>query len=350
LKVDRNNLRNLVSDTLGQVERDFNLERYDFLVFVLAANAKEWGNQGLNTYPGVLGWKDKSQLVTPAGRRYRGGIAIYALSARPGKVFHNIAHILGGVRDGRRALPDMYDQHIASSSDKKAGQDAESDQRKSQIYMGAWDPMSCNICAQRPGVPGVSSWTKLRLGWLGDSKVRTVEAGETAEVLLAPLSDGDASTLALRIPLGPTTYYLVENRQRIGHDTNVPNAGVLIMYADDAMAEPQLGRSPVRLIDANPSVPFLDGAAFDIGERAIFKDPPNMIEIEVIKKVGTAYVIRVSRGLLSPAQAVAPQWNTTQPNENPPPGRLCRDGNMAHCEVACSKGVKRACDRLRGGL
>jgi hypothetical protein len=164
------------------------------------------------------------------------------------------------------------------------------------------------------------------------------------------LSDGDASTLALRIPLGPKTYYLVENRQRIGHDTNVPNAGVLIVYADDAMAEPQLGRSPVRLIDANPSVPFLDGAAFDIGERAIFKDPPNMIEIELIKKVGTAYVIRVSRGLLSPAQAVAPQWNTTQPNEKPPPGRLCRDGNMAHCEVACSKGVKPACDRLRGGL
>lgn len=141
-KVDKNNLRQLVADTLKKVERDFKVAQFDFLIFVLAADAREWGNQGLNTYPGVLGWKDESQLVTPGGQKIRGGIAIFALSARLGKVFHNIAHILGGVRAGRRVLPDMYDQHLASSSTTKAGHGALQDYRRSQVHMGAWDPVS----------------------------------------------------------------------------------------------------------------------------------------------------------------------------------------------------------------
>ncbi len=244
LKVDKNNLRRLVSDTLEQVERDFKVSQFDFLIFVVGANAAQWGNQGLNTYPGVLGWKDKSQLVTRGGQTIRGGIAIYALSAPLGKVFHNIAHILAGVRNGRRVLPDMYDQVIASSSAKQAGENAEQDYRRSQIHMGAWDPMSCNSCTQRPGAPGVSAWTKIRLGWLDETRIRT-PARESAEVWLQPLADKTASTLAIRVPLSPTTYYLLENRQQIGHDQNIPASGVLILFSDDKVAEPKDGRAPV---------------------------------------------------------------------------------------------------------
>jgi len=294
LKVDKENLRRLVSDTLKLVERDYKIPDFDFLVFVLGANAKQWGNQGLNTYPGILGWKDESQLFTPGGQKIKGGIAIYALSAPVGKVFHNIAHILGGVRNGRRVLPDLYDQVLASSSNVKVPSAAKY-YRESQVYMGSWDPMSCNACSQRPDVPGVSSWTKLRLGWLDETRIRTINIGEDVEVWLEPLADKSASTLALRVLLTPSTYYLLENRQRIGHDRNIPKPGVLIMYGDDEVAEPGFGRAPVRLMNADPTVPFLDGAAFEIGKIASFSDSKNGVDIELVRKKGKSYLIRITR-------------------------------------------------------
>ena len=295
LKVDKDNLRQLVADTMGQVERDTDVTHYDFLILALAATAKEWGNQGLNTYPGLLGWKDDSALVTPGGRKIKGGIAVYAQSANLAKVFHNIAHIIGGVKDGRRVLPDMYDQDTASSSKEAIGPLALAALVRAQVHMGAWDPMSCNMCRQLPDAPGVTSWTRLRLGWLSKSKVRTINPEESAELRLGPLADGSSSTLAVRIPLTPTTYYLIENRQSIGQDKNLPATGVLIMYVDDNNPEPRFGRAPVRLINADPSIANLDGAAFDVGKNAAYSDPDNRVEIRLLRKVGNSYDIWFQR-------------------------------------------------------
>ena len=311
LKVDKDNLRRLVADSVGQVERDMDVTRYDFLILALAATAKDWGNQGLNTYPGLLGIKDDSALLTPGGRKISGGIAVYAQSANLSKVFHNIAHIIGGVKNGRRVLPDMYDQDIASSSKEAIGPLVLTALVRAQLHMGAWDPMSCNVCRQLPDAPGITSWTRLRLGWLNESKVRTINPGENVEVRLGPLADGSSSTLAVRIPLTPTTYYLLENRQKIGQDKNLPASGVLIMYADDDNPEPRLGRAPVRLVNADPAIPHLDGAAFEIGKNAAFSDAANRVEIRLLKK-GWGCVRHTDRarvGLLGAAPAgSAPTW------------------------------------------
>jgi M6 family metalloprotease-like protein len=295
LKVDKNKLRRLVADTLDLVERDYDVSEYDFVVFALDANAREWGNQGLNTYPGLLGWDDDSSLVAPSGRKIKGGIAIYALSAQVGKVFHNIAHIIGGVKDGRRVLPDMYDQDAASASNVEVGAALDAF-TQAQFNMGAWDPMSCDVCQQLPGAPGITAWTKLRLGWLDQAKVRTVNRGETADITLGALEDGSSSPLAIRLPLGPTQYYLVENRQKIGQDRNLPAAGVLIMRADDQVPEPRFGRAPVRLVNANPSVPHLDGAAFDTDGNDVFVDRENSIRLRLLRKTGNSYQVHVERG------------------------------------------------------
>jgi M6 family metalloprotease-like protein len=296
LKVDKRKLKRLVSDTITQVERDYDVSKFDFIVFALTANAREWGNQGLNTYPGLLGWKDESSLVTPSGRKIKGGIAIYALSADLSKVFHNIAHIIGGVRNGRRVLPDMYDQDSASASKLAAGAGVIKAHERSELSMGAWDPMSCGMCKQLPDAPGLTSWSKLRLGWLDKAKVRTVEPGENVYVTLGALEDGSTATLAVRIPLTPTTYYLVENREKIGHDRNLPASGVLIMYADDKIPEPRFGKAPVRLVNADPSAANLDRAAFDIGGKAAFSDPRHRLKIRLLRKSGAAYEINIERG------------------------------------------------------
>jgi immune inhibitor A len=293
LKVDKQNLERLVADAVGSAERDVDVTRYDFVIIVLAATALQWGNQGLNTYPGLLGVADDSSLVTPAGRKIKGGIAIFAQSANLGKIFHNIAHIIGGVKDGRRVLPDMYDQDTASESTAKFGPLAIGALVRAQMHMGVWDPMSCNQCLQRPGIPGVSSWTKLRLGWLDEKKVRTVDAGQSAEITLGPLSDPASPTLAVRVPVTSSTYYLVENRQLVGYDKNLPGSGVLIMYGDDTIPEPRRGRGPVRLMDADPTVANLDGAAFDTGKSASFSDAERRVEIRLLRKSGQSYDLRV---------------------------------------------------------
>jgi hypothetical protein len=236
LKVDKNKLRRLVTDTLGLAERDNDLSKYDFVMFALDANAMEWGNQGLTAYPGLLGRDDDSSPLTPSGRKIKGGIAIYALSAQVGKVFNDIAHVIGGVKDGRRVVPDMYDQDAASASNVEIGAGTLGALMQAQFNMGAWDPMSCGMCQQLRGAPGITSWTKLRLGWLDQAKVRTVDPGETADITLGALEDGSSSPLAIRLPLGPTLYYLVEDRQKIGQDRNLPAAGVLIMRRSPGVA------------------------------------------------------------------------------------------------------------------
>ena len=78
--------------------------------------------------------------------------------------------------------------------------------------------------------------------------------------------------LAVKIPLSETTYYLIENRQPIGFDRHLPGSGILIMYADDKVAECRYGKSPVKLMDAAPKIPHLEGAAFDMGKKESFID------------------------------------------------------------------------------
>jgi hypothetical protein len=153
--------------------------------------------------------------------------------------------------------------------------------------------MSCHFHRRDQPPMGISSWTRLRLGWLPEAKVRTVAQGESAEVLLGPLTDPDAEVVAVRIPLSDTRYYLVENRQPVGFDRNLPGSGVLIMLADDTVDECRHGKAPVKLVDADPSVPLLKGAAFDAGKKNIFVDAENRVKVEVLEQVGDCFRLRI---------------------------------------------------------
>jgi hypothetical protein len=120
-----------------------------------------------------------------------------------------------------------------------------------------------------------------------------VNPGEKAQVSLGPLEDASSQTMVIKIPVTDTTYYLVENRQHIGHDKHLPETGVLIMYADDKIAESRHGQAPVRLVNANPTVPHLESAAFDIDKNASFADEQNGVRIKLLKKKGRSYDILV---------------------------------------------------------
>lgn len=298
-KANRSIIGDLVNDSLDAVEKDFDVSKYDFVIIALAANAKQWGNNGIAAYPGMLGWKSNEVLTTHSGRKVNRGIAVFASTVDLGHVFHDVAHVIAGVIDGNRVLPCLYDQDMQGSSSIQAGAwGASSARTKAEIHMGSWDPMSCNNCRDRPSPPGISSWTRLRLNWMPDSKIRLVSPGEKVEVALGPIEDAASRTTVIKIPLTATTYYLIENRQAIGFDKFLPQSGIIIMYADDKIPESRHGKAPVDIISADPSVEHFENAAFDIGKNDSFTDEKNGVKIKLLKKNDKTYEIAVEHTVL----------------------------------------------------
>jgi M6 family metalloprotease-like protein len=288
LEVNKTRVRNLIEDALDAADADVNYPEHSFTVLFLAANTTEYGMVGLNGYPGMLGWTVLDEVVTSRGEKVPGGVAIYTYTAHLGTLFHDIAHIMGGVKDGKRQVPCLYDHDMQALP----GPDQEIF-KASIINMGYWDPMSCHYIEFGVPPPGITSWTRMRLGWLDPAKVKTVQKGERAEVLLGPLEDASSETLVIKIPLTATTYYLIENRQPIGVDRYLPDSGVLILYADDSIPECRNGQAPVKLMNADPSVPSLKGAAYDADVHNEFVDDRNGIRIRVAEKIGESYRIVV---------------------------------------------------------
>ena len=289
LEVDKSRVRRIIDDALNAVDNEIDLSKYSFIAIVMGAKMTEYGMIGLCGYPGMLGWGTEDVLKTKSGQLVQGGVAIFSFQAHLGTLFHDVAHILGGVKGGKRMVPCLYDHDLQA----KPGPMRETFVA-STINMGFWDPMSCHYVKRELPPPGISAWTKMRLNWIQPSKIRVIKKDEKAEFILGPLEDGSSEILAAKIPISENTYYLIENRQPIGYDKNLPGSGVLIMYADDRIAECRHGKAPIKLIDADSSAPHLEGAAFDIGKRNSFQDETHRIRIELKEKIGNSYRILVS--------------------------------------------------------
>jgi len=291
LKVDKSRVLRLIQNAIDAVDGKNDFSRYSFVVLFLGASFKEYGMVGLCGYPGMLGWKQDIVLRTQSGQMLPGGVAIFTYQAHLGTLFHDVAHVWGGVSAGKRVLPCLYDHDIqAKHPTRDTGFEG------ALINMGYWDPLSCHFYKRNIPPPGISSWTKLRLGWIAQEKVRVVDPKQVSEILLGPLEDGSSETLVIKIPLTESKFYLIENRQPIGSfDPHLPGKGVLIMVADDTIEECRHGKSPVRLMDADPAVPHLQGAAFDLPGKGVFTDKKNRIEIRIMEKVNDSYRIRISK-------------------------------------------------------
>jgi len=289
LEVDKTRVRELIDDALTAADKDVDFSRYSFTVIFLGAKLADYGMIGLCGYPGMLGWMAEGALKTRSGQVVRGGVAIFSFQAHLGTLFHDVAHILGGVQDGKRRVPCLYDHDLQAKPGPMRDTFIDA-----AIHLGFWDPMSCHYYKREIPPPGVCSWTKMRLNWIDPAKVRVVSPGERTELVLGPIEDGDAKILVVKIPITASTYYLVENRQPIGFDKNLPGSGVLVLFADDNVAECRHGKAPVKLLAADPSVPHLEGAAFNVGQRDSFEDRKNKLRIQLKEKQQGAYKIVIS--------------------------------------------------------
>ncbi len=290
LEVEKNKVLKLIQDTVNLADEDEDFSRYSMIFISLGAKHKDYGMMGLCGYPGMLGWQNQLPIKTKSKKQeIPQGVAIFCENAHIGVVFHDMAHILGGVENGKRALPCLYDHDLQAQ--KGSFRD------HYQFYLinaGYYDPMSCHYYDLQKGPPGLCAWTKLRLGWIDTKKIVEIGKGDSKTVSIGPLSSGKSKVHVIRVPITPSTYYLIENRQAIGPDKNIPAHGILIFYCDDAIAECRHGKSPVKLVDANPAFPQLKGAPFTVNGENEYEDEANNISIKILGQEGQNYKVRVS--------------------------------------------------------
>lgn len=290
LEVEKERVNKLIQHAVNLADKDEDFSRYSMIFISLGARQKDYGMMGLCGYPGMLGWQGQFPIRTKMkDQKIPGGVAIYCENAHVGVIFHDMAHIMGGAQKGKRVLPCLYDHDLQAQKGSFRNY-----YKFYLVNVGFFDPMSCHFYKFNQGPPGVCAWTKLRLDWIDPQKAVEVVNGEEKTLLLDPLSSGASKVHVVKLPLTSTTYYLIENRQPIGPDKNLPSHGVLIYYCDDDIAECRNGKSPIKLIDADPSVAQLNGAPFTCESKNVYRDEKHNISIKLIEKVGQSYKIFAS--------------------------------------------------------
>jgi M6 family metalloprotease-like protein len=295
-QVDKKKVRKLIEDTLSMIEKEAELADYDQILIIPGVHTTPGQGYGMICYcanPGMLSGVSKRYVPrfetvrSKKGKEFQGGILVSAENAHLGMFAHDYLHTLGGVQDGKRIAPCLYD--FERQSDAKAGLPAFENHA---IYMGPWDIMSQHLVKQGQPCPGLSSFTKIRLGWILPEKVLFVEPGKTAHAFLTPLAH-DGEKLVIKIPLRSSTYYLIENRQPTGYDQFLPDTGILILKVNLNAPE---GYGQVQVMNADPMTKNFYRATFKPGVkgRNIYLDKENDIAVLPLWEEGRSLGVLVT--------------------------------------------------------
>jgi len=305
----------LVQDAVDLADSDVDFSRYRRTIIVLGTGVmQKWYAFGGGAAAGFLvglEWK------TPSGKSVRGAHWV-AAGAHLGMYAHEFLHQIGGYEGGvyktsidellryRRVVIDLYDLKAYMTRGDWHGM--------FQYYprfVGPWDIMGFHTVNPDKPPAGPSSFTKLRLGWIAESQVVKVKPGDVLSVRLDPLELLTSGIHVVKIPLTSDTYYLIENRQQVGYDSVLPSSGVLVYYVDETIRE---GRGTVKLVDANPKISELGGAAFDVGpsRNSTFVDKPNGWALRLEGKPAEYYTIQIdATKLVTTATTTMRPANTT---------------------------------------
>ena len=282
----------IVKDAGAVLDRIYDLSNFDGLFLVVGSTWKNFGRYGYlcrNLFGFFEIWSPSGKLIPPTD--------VHTYDVPFPSIAYAIPKILGGYKDRRAVVPTLYDYMAQGTpgphgySNKWIG--GNKAHKYFSIYAGPWDIQSQHgiFTSQGHMAQGLSSFSKLRLGWIYPGQIITVEPGQSRNVLLGPLWDGYAETLVVRLPLDHSCcYYLIENRQRKGVDRYLPSEGVLILKVDETIPE---GNGPVKVVNANPMSPFFKKAPFSVGEE--FRDTTNRILMKILSKEGNNYRLEILR-------------------------------------------------------
>jgi immune inhibitor A len=97
----------------------------------------------------------------------------------------------------------------------------------------------------------MSSWAKQFLGWVSPTNV-------TANLTPASIPRFEDNSVAFRIPISGTQYYLVSNTQRVRFDTNFPTAGLAILRINETVVNSGLANNRVNADESNQGVEIME--------------------------------------------------------------------------------------------
>ncbi len=136
-----------------------------------------------------------------------------------GTIAHEAGHMLG--------LPDLYDRAEGLLPEER------------RWVVGCWSLMAAGSWGCGPvdggrigwmGPTHPGAWEKKRLGWLDE--IRVVSDEEILDVTLEPVQTGRT---ILELPMSEYERLLIEYRDTIGFDRDIPAAGVLIYGINDTL-------------------------------------------------------------------------------------------------------------------
>ena len=273
----------IANDTIPLAERDVNFSNYDYYVFLHTGEGQETSLKSGDIWS--VTYFDQT-LKTPTGTLTKFNI-VSELEAQPnvpnGVWCVEFAHNLG--------VPDLYDTTNGPNNGKQ--------------ILGPWELMDKGSWNGDP--PGslpahMTSWAKIRLGWISGAQLLTATPGMTT-TMVDPTEVASNQVHAIKILIGgnqtSSQYYLIEVRQRIGFDAALPASGVLITAVNENKTV-----GIVRVINADPEEADLENAVWQVGQT--FTDSLHNVTVTIGGESGNSYAVTVSLGSkLSPAISLA---------------------------------------------
>lgn len=198
---------------------------------------------------------------------------------------HEAGHLVG--------LPDLYD-YPGGDNDPNNWMD-----RWELMAVGEWNPRG-DPSSQGNTPAELSSWSRIRLGWILQAQVFTVNATQRFNITLERIESPTTGFQAVKIPITVTGYYLLEVRDNYGYDEGLPAGsllpGLLISLVEESKGN---GEGPVRVIDANPGGPLfgseLDNAAFTYSGQTFFSDSSNYVHVTILEEFTSSIRVLVDR-------------------------------------------------------
>ena len=284
----------LVTDSLqAAYKAGVNFHDYKFAIVVHAGNDEAMTHTSTDihsfTIPGYV--FNPSPLDS-----YQISTSVVSESDPVGVYSHEAGHLQG--------LPDLYDltQQIDPANNFVGYWEI--------MALGEWNPNNGNPLQPSPGTyPSQhSSWSKIKLGWISNSSIRTVYPGNLTTIPVQNLELPTSGIQAVKIPIsvnsdGSLSYYLIEMRAKLGtydqylpFPSDYPGAGLLIYKVNESIAG---GHGNLRLIDAHPGGDLSDAAFGPCSSPCVsnntFSDPSNFVKVIVTTTNSTAYTIIVDR-------------------------------------------------------
>ncbi|MBD5798348.1 M6 family metalloprotease domain-containing protein [Bacillus pseudomycoides] len=225
-------IRTVITDALDKADPKVNFASFDtnndqvinskdsfYIVTVLAGNEEASGGSVPNVW--AHQWyapNTNHDGVTVSGMYTTQGEKQYGHMATIGIPAHELGHSLG--------LPDLYgvNNHVGGLS---------------IMANGAWNSLQGEDYGATPD--HMDAWSKVKLGFVTPTVVNA-----TNNFTLNAIQN---NYNVLKIPLKDNTYFLVENREKVGYDASLPtnSGGIAVWHIDESMNN----------IDSDPH-PFID--------------------------------------------------------------------------------------------